>query len=138
MKNKNGFTLIELMVVITIIAVITAVGIVSYSASSLKSRDGRRMADIEKIRLALELYKQDKGVYPPATADNKANIPATYLQVWPSDPKPASYFYIYSVGGSYTYTLGAYMENLGSTNSPVFGNCGVLGTDRCNYKTNNP
>lgn len=115
MKNKNGFTLIELMVVMTIIVVITAIGMVSYSAASLKSRDGRRMADLQKISLALEMYRQDNKVYPPAVG-NKADIPATYLQAWPNGPKGVGDSYSYTLVSSYTYKIDTKVENAGSSN----------------------
>ena len=56
-NKKNGFTLIELIVVVTIIAVLTVVGVISYSGTNRKARDSRRMADLEKVRIALELYQ---------------------------------------------------------------------------------
>ena len=51
MKNKKGFTLIELIVSITIIAVLTVAGVISYGGANKKARDNRRMADLEKIRI---------------------------------------------------------------------------------------
>jgi prepilin-type N-terminal cleavage/methylation domain-containing protein len=116
MKNKkNGFTLIELIVSITIIAVLTVAGVLSYSGASKKARDSRRMADLEKIRIALELYRQGTGSSYPVTT---APLIPTYLQVIPIGPKGESY--TYSRTGNYTYTLRATVEEAGSSNVPGF------------------
>ena len=61
---KKGFTLIELMVVISIIAILSSIGFATYSGLNKKTRDSRRMVDLEVIRQALELYRSDNGTYP--------------------------------------------------------------------------
>lgn len=65
-KNLKGFTLVELMVAIAIIAILSIVGTVIYSGISKSSRDTKRKSDIHAIRLALENYKLDNGRYPDA------------------------------------------------------------------------
>jgi prepilin-type N-terminal cleavage/methylation domain-containing protein len=126
MKNKKGFTLFELLVSISIIAVMTAVAVVSFGGVSKKSRDTKRMADVEKIRLALEAAKQIGNVYP-VSAGSTANL-TTYLQQWPKDPKTGTY-YSYNRLTNYTYEICATVEDLGSTNNSTAG---------CNYKVTNP
>ena len=56
LKNKSAFTYIELLIVVTVILVMSGVGMVSFSSFSQKSRDNRRRTDIEMIRNALNLY----------------------------------------------------------------------------------
>ncbi|MDD2483191.1 MAG: type II secretion system protein [Candidatus Shapirobacteria bacterium] len=108
MKNKkNGFTLIELIVSITIIAVLTVAGVISYSGASKKARDSRRMADLEKIRIALELYRQGTGSSYPATTS--ALVP-NYLQTVPTGPKGEAYTYTNS---GYKYVLKTTLEETG-------------------------
>lgn len=129
--SKNGFTLVELLITVTIIGVLTAVAVVNFGGTNKKARDSRRMADLEKIRVALELNRQEKGVYP-ANAET-ALINNGYLQAWPKDPK-SGFTYSYSIGTSYTYTLSAQMENLGSTNGSFGNYCGGV----CNYQVVSP
>lgn len=112
-KNKLGFTMIELIVVITIIAVMTVVAMVNYGGVNRKSRDGRRMADLEKYRVALEIARQVGSTYP-ADLDDLAGMNLVNEIV--RDPKTnADYSY---VSNGYTYTLSAVMEDAGSTNVP--------------------
>lgn len=66
-QKKSGFTLIELMIVATIIIVMTGLGIVSYSTTNRKARDGKRQADLAKVQSALELYRSVNGEYPEST-----------------------------------------------------------------------
>lgn len=62
--NKRGFTLIELMIAMTILAVVSAIGYTSYSNAQIAARDFRRKDDLRKIQVALELYQQKNGRYP--------------------------------------------------------------------------
>jgi prepilin-type N-terminal cleavage/methylation domain-containing protein len=65
-KNKiknRAFTLIEVLVVATIIGVLVTVTAVSFANSQKRSRDARRKADLETVRQALVLYRQDHGSY---------------------------------------------------------------------------
>jgi prepilin-type N-terminal cleavage/methylation domain-containing protein len=64
MKKNSGFTLIELMVVIAIIAILTAIIMVNFSAAKSKSRDGKRISDIAQIQLALAGYFNQCNSYP--------------------------------------------------------------------------
>jgi prepilin-type N-terminal cleavage/methylation domain-containing protein len=151
MKIKNGFSLIELIVVITIIAVITAVGMVSFGGANKKSRDSKRMADLERYRVALEMVRQIGGTYP-ATADFNVITAAPYnaMPALLSDPK-TGYSYVYYRSTPYTYSLWACVEVVGSANSPASGNncdapsgpCSCsggncLGSTGCNYRVQNP
>lgn len=64
--QKKGFTLIEILVVSTIIIVVGAIGLVSYSGAQVSARDAQRKQDLENVRTTLLLYRSDKGYYPVA------------------------------------------------------------------------
>lgn len=75
MPRNNAFTMIELMVVISIIGILTAIGVVSYVTTQKNARDSRRKADLEELRTALEMYKADHGYYPGYhSGDSNENI----------------------------------------------------------------
>jgi prepilin-type N-terminal cleavage/methylation domain-containing protein len=132
-KKQKGFSLIELIVVVTIIMVISVVGVVSFAGANKKSRDSRRQTDVEKIRIALEMIRQVGTTYPLSTASLVPN----YIQTIPSGPKGDTYHYlIVSGSGNYQYTLDAQMEDLGSTNGSYEAGCGD--SKPCNYRVVNP
>lgn len=75
--NFRGFTLIELLVAISIIAIISAVGITSYTQAQKLARDAKRKQDLRSIAQALQIYKLKYGRYPCShwQADNQAYTP---------------------------------------------------------------
>lgn len=62
--RRRGFTLIELLIVIGIIVVIASLVIVSVSKARMRARDGKRIADVSTIQLALEMYRDKYQKYP--------------------------------------------------------------------------
>lgn len=93
-----GFTLIELMVAISIIAILAAVGIVMYSSAQKTGRISKRIQDLNALKTALELYKSSTGYYPSGAAANTfacistlaATIAPTYMPAIPADPLDAN------------------------------------------------
>jgi len=67
--QSHGFTLFELLVVISIIGVITALAVVSYSQAQIRARDSRRQQDLKSWQKALEQYYAQYGTYLLAGCD---------------------------------------------------------------------
>lgn len=113
LSSTNGFTFVELLVVVTIIVLLSAIGLASYSQVNKKARDGKRKSDLEQIRAALEIYRSDQGVYPvdgSITCGGSLQQGASvYMNPIPCDPKTGD-AYAYSRPTTTTYTLGATLE----------------------------
>jgi type II secretion system protein G len=63
-RLRQGFTLIELVVVLAILAILAGVLVPRVSNHMSFARDSRRMADVRTVRQAIEQYYADKGSYP--------------------------------------------------------------------------
>lgn len=94
LKKQSGFTLLEILVTISIIALILSLGIVSYNQVFITSRDSTRKSDIQIISNALEQYKSNTGNYP-STLENISK----YLNPIPQDPQTKQN-YVYSASPS--------------------------------------
>lgn len=111
---RRGFTLIELLVVIAIIGLLASIVLASLSTARAKARDAKRLADIESVKLALELYYSDNGKYPPTQSGPECAGNATcvgnltslttggYIGQLPADPthKGTAYDYRYATDGT--------------------------------------
>lgn len=63
-KNKQGFTIVELLIVVVVIGILAAITIVAYNGITASARDAERLAEMKSIEKALELYHIDNGGYP--------------------------------------------------------------------------
>lgn len=88
-KLEKAFTLVEILIVISIIAVVITVPIFSYGAISRNARDTRRMQDVDKVSGALQHYRNEVGTYPPATSydDLATYLVPRYTSNLPTDPQ---------------------------------------------------
>jgi prepilin-type N-terminal cleavage/methylation domain-containing protein len=111
-KKNPAFTLIEVLVAVTIIAVLTAIGVVSYASANRNSRDAKRLSDVEQIRAALEMYRADVGQYPESITpgDSLVSGSNTYMSPIPQDPKPSSGCEYSYISDGQNYTLGVCLE----------------------------
>lgn len=77
-NNPQGFTLVELLVVISIIAILSVIGVTIFTGVQRNARDARRRADIDAIAKALEVNRTAVG-YVVLAATQFANgvIPLT-------------------------------------------------------------
>lgn len=81
-KVSPGFTLLELLIVITIIAILSAIAMVAYSNYLKSARDVRRQSDLKIIQSALERYHANNLNYPA----DIASLTPSYLSTPPADP----------------------------------------------------
>ncbi len=76
-KQQPGFTIVELLIVIVIIAILATISIVAYTGVQSRSRDSKRLSDMQSIEKALAIYSVDNGGYP--TCSNTTYIPGGAL-----------------------------------------------------------
>lgn len=163
-KIQRAFTLVELLVVISIIGVLVTIGLVSFMSSQARGRDAARKSDLKQISSALELYYSDYGKYPTASSGEIAACPydpsavpptgaecvwgqsefsdtkTTYFKVMPKDPV-SSHSYLYRVDTTgQKFQLFANLENTQDINliTPPLTNIFCGGTTLCNFAITSP
>lgn len=118
MRRENGFTFVELLVVVTIIAVLSGIAMVSFTQTNEGARDSKRKADLEQIRSALEICRAEQGSYPASITTTVTCGGQVYLNPVPEDPREGQvgYDYRYTYVSATQYTLCALlMESTGET-----------------------
>ena len=155
-----GFTMIELLIVIVILGILSAVGLGAFSSAQLKSRDSNRKSNLKGIATALEVYYNDYGSYPLDDGGGTGEIAGcgiggaevcsygaqwqddngtVYMVQIPEDPTANTFFY---VSDGTEYQIYARLENVDDRDvplatgnvpgkyTPVNNKCGGSG---CNY-----
>ncbi len=140
LNNHFGFTLIEILVAMAIVAIITAALWGNFTSSLIKGRDSRRKQDLDNIAKALELYYNDNRTYPitlPPWGDrfvHPTNSMVVYMQKIPADPATPNATYCYMAPDGTYYQLYANMENTSDPKLMVTpGTCPALSTATYNY-----
>jgi len=83
LRDKRGFTFIELMVVIAIIGILAAIAIPAYRDSVKKAKEAVLKENLFQLRNLINQYKADKGKYP---SDLNELVAVGYLRTVPIDP----------------------------------------------------
>ena len=117
-KSIKGFTLVELLIVIAIIGVLSALLMANFIGVRQRARDAQRKSDLRQIQSALELYRSDLGLYPttqngPACDTAFSSGTTIYMAKVPCDPTNSSFYnsnYYYYSDGSVYYVV-ACLEN---------------------------
>lgn len=87
MQRARGFTLIELIVVMAIVALLASIAAPRYFNSLQKSKETALLASLTTLRDAIDQYAADKGHYPESLQELAA---ARYVREVPEDPLTGS------------------------------------------------
>jgi prepilin-type N-terminal cleavage/methylation domain-containing protein len=139
-SRRPGFTLVELLVVVSIIGFLATLAMVSVSVSAKKARDARRRTDLRQIQKAVELYNDENQSYPNTSGNwygtcssygSKGvtgsggyvpDLAPTYIPILPVDPRPYA-----KPGGPPCSSLsqGCYIYRSDGASYKVAASCGV-------------
>lgn len=72
--RQSGFTLIELLVVVAIIGLLTSLIAVGFGNARLKSRDSKRLSDMNQVKSGMDLYYTTAGGYPDVSVWNTGYV----------------------------------------------------------------
>lgn len=86
-KPENGFTMIELMIVMAIMAVLTTLAVMSYTVAVKRAKEAVLREDLQVMRTAIQSYTMDKEKAPQSLDDL---VQSGYLRSIPVDPMTQS------------------------------------------------
>ncbi|HYG83448.1 MAG TPA: type II secretion system protein [Verrucomicrobiae bacterium] len=136
--RERGFTIVELLIVIVVIAILATLVITAYNGVQQRARDSKRDSDVRAIQTAAEAYQSEKSLYPTLTqleaADNTVKLDSSLTDkitgTPPTDATKDNYGYIQCThttkgvtGAQITYwketgtTTGLHKKNLGDLSS---------------------
>lgn len=127
-KACEGFTLIEMLVVVSLVGVLATLVLANMAGARARARDTQRKSDLRQIESALRLYYNDLGKFPENNASGQivgcGVVPSacewgvdefvasnqTYMKVIPNDPLPDGTYY-YTRSDLDSFVLSACLEN---------------------------
>jgi general secretion pathway protein G len=86
-RSRNGFTLIEIIIVLGIIGLLVGLAVPQYQTHHWKAREAVLRENLSVLRRQIDLYYQDKGKYPISL---QALVEDHYLRAMPVDPMTGS------------------------------------------------
>lgn len=150
LKLHAGFTLVELLIVIAILAILSTLGLNSFQTAKIKAKDLERKSNLAAIAKSLEAYTSDHRKYPLSDSNGKiicqsGNVvcnwgsaltdgTTTYMVELPVDSN-VSLSYRYESASGTSYTLYARLENTQDPAiNPAIPSNILCGSAACNYK----
>lgn len=111
--NKKGFTLVELLIVISIIAILSVIGVTVFSGVQKNARDAKRRADIDAITTSME-KNYVSGSSTPYTVVSTSDFSDGKV---PVDPQSNAAYTVTGTLPGKTYVVCATLENTTAGNS---------------------
>jgi prepilin-type N-terminal cleavage/methylation domain-containing protein len=111
-RNKQGFTIVELLIVIVVIGILALLVINTYGGVQQKARNAKRQNDVKSIQTQLEAFYTQNSYYPSLTDMNNATFLNTNMKsldqealIDPSNPTSSKTLVAAPAAKSYSYAV---------------------------------
>ena len=111
-KRSQGFTIVELLIVIVVIGILALLVITTYSGIQAKARNSKRQTDVQSLQTQLEAFFSQNGYYPSRTDMNTASWLSTNMKsldqnalIDPSNPTQSTTLVNGAAAKSYSYQV---------------------------------
>lgn len=125
MKKIKGFTIIELLIVMAVIAVLIGIAIPSFRGMQTEAWRTQADGDVRVIKIALESYYKNNGSYPAASGymGTLRGQPASIIDTALKDPFKTSDDYVYALSSSGSYYV-VYSVGVGANGTMTISDTG--------------
>ncbi|GAM10647.1 fimbrial protein MS11-D3A [Geobacter sp. OR-1] len=82
-RSRKGFTLIELMIVVSIIGILAAIAVPNYKMGIIRAREAVLRENLYSIRTSIDQFYADQGKFPDSLTEM---VDKKYLRILPTDP----------------------------------------------------
>jgi len=130
-KTINGFTIVELLIVIVVIAILAAISVIAYNGIQSRARDNDRINDMNVIKKSLALFYIDNGYYPARPEFFDANFRRNTLKIPDSAVTPPGTSN--TIGYCWSSTPSSYCY-VGTAPSGGSFDCGTSGEQCVGYR----
>jgi general secretion pathway protein G len=83
LRGRKGFTLIELMIVVSIIGILAAIAVPNYKMGIIRAKEAVLRENLYSMRTSIDQYYADQGKFPESLTEMAEK---KYLRVMPNDP----------------------------------------------------
>lgn len=111
-KRNQGFTIVELLIVIVVIGILALLVITTYSGIQAKARNSKRQTDVASLQTQIEAFFSQNGYYPSLTDMNSSTWLTTNMKsldqnalIDPSNPTQSKTLVSAPVAKSYSYAV---------------------------------
>ena len=123
-KNREGFTMVEILVVVAILALLATIAIPHLLRAKITANESNAKGTLKTISTALETFALANGTYPPDTTSLIGQVPPYLNRDYFSAPM-AGYSYTITLG-LYNYSIVATPENAGQGRTFIMSTGGAL------------
>lgn len=119
-KTNKGFTIVELLIVIVVIAILAAITIVSFNGIQNRAKDSALITDLNAVKKAVQMYQVDNSAYPICSGGDgmsclldtlNSTLVPKYISKLPTSNTIYPHYYVGTNNGEQRWSIRAYKSS---------------------------